>query len=120
MKHKELTNSELKFAELIWANAPIGSMELVRLSEIEMEWKKSTTFSMLKILGQKGIVKHEHAAVSVLMTKEEYLERHSRNYIEDTFGGSLPRFLTSFMGGERLSDKQAEELKRFIDDYKED
>ena len=120
MKHKELTNSELKFAELIWANAPIASMELVRLSETEMGWKKSTTFSMLKILYEKGIVKNESSVVSVVMTKDEYLARHSRHYIEDTFGGSLPKFLTSFMGRERLSDSQAEELKRLIDEYKED
>ena len=120
MKHKELTNSELKFAELIWANAPITSMELVRLSEAEMGWKKSTTFSILKILGEKGIIKHERPVVSVEMTKDEYLERHSRNYIEDTFGGSLPKFITSFMGRDRLSDNQAEELKRLIDDYKEE
>ena len=120
MKHRELTNSELKFAELIWDNAPIGSMELVRLSEVKMEWKKSTTFSMLKILCEKGIIKNEQAVVSVLLSKDEYLKRHSRNYIEDAFGGSLPKFLATFMGSERLSDKQAEELKRLIDDYKED
>lgn len=120
MKYKELTNSELKFAELIWGNAPIASMDLVRLSESEMGWKKSTTFSMLKILCEKGIVKHERPLVSVAMTKDEYLARHSRHYIEDTFGGSLSKFLTSFMGRDRLSDKQAEELKRLIDEYKED
>ena len=120
MKRKELTDSELKFAELIWANAPIASMDLVRLSEAEMGWKKSTTFSMLKILGVKGIIKHERPLVSVVMTKDDYLERHCRNYIEDTFGGSLPKFLTSFMWHERMSDKQAEELKRLIDDYKEE
>ena len=120
MKHKELTNSELKFAELIWAIAPIASMELVRLSETEMGWKKSTTFSMLKILGEKGIIKHERPVVSVIMEKDEYLARHSRNYIEDTFGGSLPKFLTSFMSAEKLSDKQAAELKRLIDEHKED
>jgi len=120
MKQKELTNREMKFAEMIWERAPIASMELVRLAEIEMGWKKSTTFTMLKFLREKGIIENANAVVSVEMTKDEYLERHSRNYIEDTFGGSLPKFLTSFMGRDRLSDNQAEELKRLIDEYKEE
>ena len=120
MKHKELTNSEMKFAEMIWERAPIASMELVRLSEAAFGWKKSTTFTVLKTLREKGIIENKEAVVSLIMTKDEYLEGHSRNYIEDTFGGSLPKFLTSFMGYERMSDKQAEELKRLIDDYKEE
>ena len=120
MKHKDLTNSELKFAELIWEKAPIGSMELVRLSEKEMGWKKSTTFSMLKNLCEKGIFKNENAVVYALMTKDEFLARQSRRYVEDAFGGSLPRFITTFIGGERLTNKQAEELMRLIEEHKED
>ena len=81
MKRQELTNSELKFAELIWDNAPLATMELVRLSETAMGWKKSTIFSMLKILCEKGILKHEHPLVSVVMTKDEYLARQSRRII---------------------------------------
>ena len=119
MKYRELTNSELKFAELIWDRAPIASMELVRLSEAEMGWKKSTTFSMLKILYEKGIIKNENAVVSIVLTKEEYLAKHSRSYIEDTFGGSLPKFLTAFMSSEKLTDKQAEELMNLIAEHKE-
>ena len=111
---------EMKFADLIWANAPIASMELVRLSEIEMKWKKSTTFTVLKKLCEKGLFKNENALVSVVMTKEDYLAKTSRHYIEDTFGGSLPRFLATFMSGEKLTGKQADELKQLIDDYKED
>ena len=119
MKHKELTNSELKFAEMIWASAPIASMDLVRLSEAEMGWKKSTTFTMVKILRDKGIIRNENAVISVEMSKDEYLETHSRRYVEDTFGGSLPRFLASFMGGGKLTDKQAGELMQLIEDFKE-
>ena len=120
MRQKELTNSEMKFAEMIWERAPIASMELVRLSEAAFGWKKSTTFTVLKTLQKKGIIENKKAVVSIIMTRDEYLEGHSRNYIEDTFGGSLPKFLTTFMGRDRLSDDQAKELKRLIDEYKED
>ena len=120
MKEYKLAQGEAKFADLIWANAPIASMELVKLSEKEMGWKKPTTFTVLRKLCQKGLFKNENSIVSVVMTKDEYLSEHSRFYIEDTFGGSLPKFLTSVMGRDRLSDNQAEELKRLIDEYKED
>ena len=120
MSEYKLAEAEARFAGLIWANAPIASMELVKLSEKEMGWKKPTTFTVLRKLCQKGLFKNEGSVVSVVMTRDEYLSGQSRSYIEDTFGGSLPRFLTAFMGTGRLSGKQAEELKRLIDEYRED
>ena len=120
MKEYKLTSSEMKFAELIWANAPIASMELVKLSEKAMDWKKSTTFTVLKILCEKGIFVNEGAMVSAVLTKDEFLAKQSRRYVEDTFGGSLPRFFASFIGGDKLSDKQARELMRMIEEYRED
>ena len=120
MGEYRLTRTETKFADLIWANAPIASMELVKLSEKEMCWKKSTTFTVLRTLCSKGIFKNEDAVISPILTKDEFIAKQSKRYVEDTFGGSLPRFISSFMGGEKLTDKQASELMRLIEEYKED
>ena len=120
MKAYGLTHSEAKFADLIWANEPIASMELVRLSEKEMAWKKSTTFTVLKKLCQKGIFKNESSVVSAVQTKEEFLAKQSRHYVEDTFEGSLPRFITAFIGSRKLTDSQADELMRLIENHKEE
>lgn len=119
MKEYTLTESEEKFAEMIWRNQPIGSGELVKLCENEMNWKKSTTYTVLKKLCDKGIFKNENALVTALITKDEYYSKQSIRFVEDTFGGSLPKFLTAFIGGKKLSKHQAEELKRLIDEHKE-
>ncbi len=119
MKYYKLAEAEEKFADLIWKNEPIASGELVKISEKEMDWKKSTTYTVLRKLCDKGIFQNENAMVSSLLTREEYDAKISVRFVEDTFGGSLPKFLTSFMGVKKLNKKQAEELKKLIDDHKE-
>ncbi len=119
MKEYKLTESEEKFAELIWQNEPIGSGDLVKLCEKEMNWKKSTTYTVLKKLCEKGIFQNENAIVSSLITKDEYYAKQSIRFVEDTFGESLPKFLTAFIGAKKLSKHQAEELKKLIDEHKE-
>jgi Penicillinase repressor. len=119
VKEYKLTESEKKFAELIWQNEPIGSGVLVKLCEKEMNWKKSTTYTVLKKLCNKGIFQNENAVVSSKITRDEYYARQSIRFVEDTFGGSLPKFLTAFISGKKLNKHQAEELKRLIDEHKE-
>ena len=119
MEYYKLAETEEKFAELIWQNEPIGSGDLVKLSEKEMNWKKSTTYTVLKKLCEKGIFQNENAVVSSQISKDEYYAKQSIRFVEDTFGGSLPKFLTSFISGKKLSNHQAEELKRLIDEHKE-
>ena len=119
MKEYKLAESEEKFAELIWQNEPIGSGELVKLSEKVMNWKKSTTYTVLKKLCEKGIFQNENAVVSSLITRDEYYAKQSIRFVEDTFGGSLPKFLTAFIGAKSLNKHQAEELKKLIDEHKE-
>jgi BlaI family transcriptional regulator, penicillinase repressor len=118
MKDYKLTESEEKFADLIWQNEPIASGDLVKLCEREMKWKKSTTYTVLKKLCEKGIFQNENAIVSSLITKDDYCAKQSIRFVEDTFGGSLPKFLTAFIGGRKLSKHQVEELKRLIDEHK--
>ena len=100
MKVYKLPESEEKFADIIWKNEPIGSGDLVKLCE-------------------KGIFQNENAIVSSLVTKDEYHANQSIRFVEDTFGGSLPKFLTAFIGVKKLSKHQAEELKKLIDEHKE-
>lgn len=118
MKEYKLAESEEKFAEIIWQNEPIGSGDLVKLSQKEMNWKKSTTYTVLKKLCEKGIFQNKNAVVSSLISKDEYYAKQSIHFVEDTFGGSLPKFLTAFISGKKLSNHQAEELKRLIDEHK--
>lgn len=119
MADYRLAEMEFKFVELIWEHGPINSTELVRLSQDVMRWKKSTTYTILKRLCGKGILKNEGAVVSAAISRDAFFAGQSRRFVEDSFGGSLPRFLASFIGGEKLSDKQAEELVQLIHEHKE-
>jgi len=112
-----LGEQETKFANLIWDNAPINSTELVKLAADVMTWKKSTTYTMLRRLCERGIFGNENATVYVIQTREAFYGGQSRKYVEDTFGGSLPKFLASFVGRKGLSDKQAEEILRIINEH---
>lgn len=120
MKNITLTEAEEKLADLIWRSAPLSSPELVSLAERELEWKKSTMYTVLKKLCDKGVFKNENARVSVLLTRDEQIARQSRRYVEDTFGGSLPKFIAAFFGGRKLTPEQAAELKRLIEAHQED
>ena len=119
MKEYKLAELEAKFAELIWEKEPITSPELVKLCEEEFNWKKSTTYTVLKKLCDRGLFQNEKAIVTSLVSKEEFNGYKSRKFVEDSFGGSIPKFLTAFMGGKKLSAKQAEEIKNLIDSFKE-
>lgn len=115
-----MTQMEQKFAEIIWENAPVTSPKLVELCLQQLGWKKSTTYTVLKKLCDKGLFRNENALVTVLITKDIYISRQSRKYVEDTFGGSLPRFLAAFISGGKLDGKQAEEIKQLIETYQGD
>lgn len=114
--NRNLTEAEEKLAVLIWREAPLTSPELVALAQQEIAWKKSTTYTVLKKLCEKGVVKNEKALVSVVLTRDELNTHQSRHYVEDSFGGSLPNFIAAFMGGRKLSPAQAAELKRLIEE----
>jgi len=114
-----LTAAEEKLAILIWRDAPISSPDLVALAQREMKWKKSTTYTVLKKLCEKGVTNNENALVSVLLTQDELTTLQSRHYVEDTFDGSLPKFITSFVGSRKLTPEQVSELKQLIEEYEE-
>ena len=118
MEDYKLGEQETKFADLIWDNAPINSTDLVKLAAEVMKWKKSTTYTMLRRLCERDIFKNDDATVTVLMSRDEFYAGQSRKYVEDTFGGSLPMFIASFIGGRGLTDKQADELVHLINHHK--
>ncbi len=118
MEEMRLSNSDYRFMMIVWESAPVGSGELVRLCRERLGWKKSTTYTEIKRLCEKGYLRNEHAVVEPLVTKEEAQSQESGAFVERAFAGSLPGFLTAFLGGKKLSEQEAEELKRLIDDYR--
>ncbi|MDO3410381.1 BlaI/MecI/CopY family transcriptional regulator [Saccharibacillus sp. CPCC 101409] len=115
-----LTEVEARFAELIWNCEPISSGALVKLCETELSWKKSTTYTMLKRLEDKGLFANESGKVRALMRKDEYESEQSRQFVQDTFGGSLPKFLAAFTRSRKLNPREIEEFRRLIDEHKEE
>jgi len=111
--------AEAKFAELIWNNEPLSSGQLAKLAAAELDWKKTTSFTVLKRLCDRGLFQNDGGTVSSVISREEYFSLHSQQYIEETFGGSLPAFLAAFASHKKLSEKELDELKRLIDDMKE-
>ena len=119
MREYKLAEGEARFAELIWQKEPIASPELVKLCEKEFQWKKSTTYTVLKKLCERGIFQNEKAIVTSLISKEEFYGYKSRKFVEESFGGSIPRFLTAFMGGKKLTKEQAAEIRELIVSFEE-
>lgn len=119
MREYKLAEGEARFAELIWQKEPIASPELVKLCEKEFQWKKSTTYTVLKKLCERGIFQNEKAIVTSLISKEEFYGYKSRKFVEESFCGSIPRFLTAFMGGKKLTKEQAAEIRELIDSFEE-
>ena len=119
MDEIRLGEVESRFVEMIWEREPIGSGELVNLCEKELSWKKSTTYTVLRRLCQRGILQNCNAVVTSLIKKEEYMAIQSEQVLEDAFGGSLPRVGAAFMSRKKLRRKQIDEIQKLIDDYKE-
>ena len=120
MSEYKLAEAEEKFADIIWDHAPLPSMELVKLCEEKLNWKKSTTYTVLKKLCSRGLFRNEKAIVTVQVSREEFYAGKSRQFVQETFGGSLPKFLTAFIGRRKLSREQVEEMKSLIESYGED
>lgn len=116
MSDYTLAPIETRFARLIWQNAPLSSGELVRLSQEALGWKKSTTYTVLRRLCQKGLFRNENGTVSVLISEREFYARQSEDYIAESFGGSLPKFLAAFTSRKKLSDAELAALQQLIDE----
>jgi predicted transcriptional regulator len=117
MENKRLFEGEARFMDIIWDSEPVPSGKLVELCNEKLGWKKSTTYTMIKRLSEKGLVKNENSTVTALVTREEVRAAESSFVVVQTFAGSLPSFLVSFLGGKKISKEEADELKEMIDRY---
>lgn len=120
MMDYRLTEAEENLADIIWENEPVKSSKLVRICNEAFDWKKSTTYTILKRLERKKIVENKDTIVKSLIKKEDFYGEQSKIFVEENFQGSLPRFLAAFTRRKKLSHEEVRELQRLIDDYKED
>ena len=106
---------EAKFADIIWEKAPITTRELVKVGEEVFNWKRTTTYTVLKKLCERGLFKTEQSTVSVLIARDDFYAMQSEKFVEDTFAGSLPAFIAAFASRKRPTEKELEEIRRMID-----
>ena len=120
MTRPVLAESEYRFMELVWDHEPVSSGTLVELCLEAFQWKKSTTYTVIKRLAAKGFLQNEKSTVTALVSREEVQANASELFVEQTFGGSLPAFLVSFLGGKTLSEREVKELNELIEQHKEE
>lgn len=106
---------ESHFADIIWRNEPIHSRELVKLCEQELNWNRSTTYTVLRKLCERGIFKNEGGTVSSVLSRQEFYAVQSEQFVDETFDGSLPAFIAAFTQRKALSMEEAAEIRRMID-----
>lgn len=115
MSDTRLGPVEARFANIIWDNAPLPSGELVKKAEAELGWKKSTTYTILRRMCQRGLFKNQDGTVSVLISREEFAAMQSSEFVEESFGGSLPAFMAAFTSKNKLTEAEIDELHALID-----
>lgn len=115
MEDMRLGAVESRFADIIWEHAPLPSGELVRLCADELGWKKSTTYTVLKKLCERGIMRNQDGTVSALLTRDEYYARRGEQFVSETYGGSLPAFIAAFTARNSLTDEEADAIQKLID-----
>ena len=119
MEERKLGLVEGKFADLIWQHAPMTTKELVVLCEKELNWKRTTTYTVLKKLCNQGIFCTEEGLVTVLVSKDDFYAMQSEKFVEETFEGSMPAFIAAFSRSKKLSRREVDQLKQLIDSYEE-
>ena len=111
-----MTEAENQLAQIIWDQEPVGSGQLVKLAGERLNWKKSTTYTVLRRLCERGLFQNEGGVVTALIGREEFAGRQSREFVDETFGGSLPKFLAAFTSRKKLSAEEVEQLQPLIDE----
>lgn len=119
MENLKLCESDYRFMLVVWKHEPVSSGNLVTLCKEKLGWKKSTTYTVLRKMCEKGLLKNEDTIVTSIVPREKVQSYESKRFVEHTFEGSLPSFLAAFLGSKTISEKEANELKRLIDEHKE-
>jgi predicted transcriptional regulator len=117
MKDMKLGMVEAHFADIVWQNEPLSTKELVSICEKELEWKRTTTYTVLKKLCERGIFKTENSMVTSLISKDEFYAIQSERFVEETFSGSLPAFIAAFSSRKKLTEEEIAEIRRMIDTF---
>ena len=115
MPDHHLGEIEARFAEIIWENEPLSSRRLAELALEKLNWKRTTTYTVLKRLCDKGLFQNQGGTVTALVSREEFYARQSEQYVQDAFHGSLPAFLAAFGSRKRLDDREIDEIQKLID-----
>lgn len=118
MEKMRLGNIESRFADIVWERAPLSTSELIKLCEAEFDWKRTTTYTVLKRLSERGIFKNDNGTVTVLISKDEFYSMQSEKVVNDSFGGSLPAFIAAFTSRQNLSDDEIAEIRSIIENMK--
>ena len=119
MSEMQMGVIESRFADIIWQNEPVATTELVKLSEKELNWKKTTTYTVLKRLCDKGIFRNNKGSVTSVISKSEFYSVQSEKFVDETFGGSLPAFLVAFTSRKSLTREEVDELRKMVADFEE-
>ena len=120
MKNIELAAVQERFADIVWENEPIASGDLVQICEKKLNWKKPTTYTVLRKLCDKGLLQNVDGIVSSLISKEEFYSAKSEQIIEDSYKGSLPAFIAAFTSHKKLTKKDVDEIQQLIDTFKKE
>ena len=120
METPKVFESEYRFCLILWEHEPVKSTELVRLCDEELGWKKATTYTVIKRLSERGVLKSENAVVTSLVSKEEVQAAEVDEVVEKTFDGNIPQFLAAFSRNRKLTKEQISEIQKMIDEFKED
>lgn len=115
----KIFESEYRFCEILWEHEPVVSSELVRLCNEKLEWKKSTTYTVIRRLAERGVLKSENAIVTSLVSKEDVQSAESEEVVKKTFSGSLPSFVAAFTRRKKLTQKEIQEIMQIIDEHKD-
>ncbi|MBQ1849692.1 MAG: BlaI/MecI/CopY family transcriptional regulator [Lachnospiraceae bacterium] len=119
MEYARLCDSDYRFMCIVWENAPVNSGELVKLCKENLGWKKSTTYTVIKKLCEKGYIQNDDATVRVLIPKAQAQTNESTYFVERTFDGSLPSFVAAFLGGRTITEEEAKQLRKMIREHVE-
>ena len=116
MDRTKLGAVEGRFADLIWAHAPMTTAALIALAKERLDWKRTTTYTVLKRLCERGLFDLQDGTVTAKLSREEFYERQSREYVESAFNGSLPAFVAAFSRSSKLRPEEIEALQKLIDE----
>ena len=119
MSVPKIFESEYRFCLILWEHEPVNSTQLVQLCKEQLDWSKATTYTVIRRLAERGVLKNENATVTSLVSKEDVQVAELDEMVERTFEGSIPAFIAAFCRSKKLSEKELTHLQKLIDEYKE-